>query len=54
MRRQASEAEIETLGVPALGHEDVCRFDVAVDYDSGISSIECIGDPDSKRQYCPA
>jgi len=24
------------------------------DYASGISSIECIGDPDSKRQYCPA
>jgi hypothetical protein len=40
------QSEIENLGVPALGHEDVRRLDVAVDDASGVSGVERVGDVD--------
>ncbi len=40
------QAEIQYLGVPALGHEDVRRLDVAVDDAGSVSGVERVGDVD--------
>jgi len=43
------QAEIENLGVAALGHKDVGGFDVAVDDALGMRGVEGVGDP-----QCPS
>jgi hypothetical protein len=44
--RNFGQPEIQHLGVSAFGHENVCRFDVAVDDTKSMSGIECVGDVD--------
>ena len=45
------QPEVENLGVAALGHENIRRLDVAVNDACGMSSVECVGNLDSKRQH---
>src|SRR6266566_5804586 len=45
-----SQPEIENLGVSALGHEQVCRLDVAVNNSLRMRCIEGIGDFYSQLQ----
>src|SRR5262249_13523309 len=49
-RTQLRQAEIQDLGVTALGHEDVRRLDIAVNDAGGMRSIESIRNVNSKRQ----
>ena len=42
-RRQLRHAEIEQLRFVAFGHEDVRRFDVAVQNSTSVCSDECVG-----------
>src|SRR5580692_9842749 len=46
--RDLGQAEIENLGVAALGYEDVGGFDVAVHDAFGVRGIECVGDLDGE------
>jgi len=46
----SSQPEIENLGVSALGHEQVCRLDVAVNNSLRMRCIEGIGDFYSQLQ----
>ena len=47
-RDDLSETEIQYLRLSALGNEDVCRFDVAVNDSLGVSRVEGIGDFDAE------
>ncbi len=44
------QPEIKNLCVSTLGHKQVRRFDVPVDYAFGVSSIQCVRNLDSERQ----
>ena len=44
------EAEIQNLGVAALGDKDICGFDVAVDDSRLVRGIEGVGDLDGDFQ----
>ena len=44
------KAEIQNLGMSALGGEDIRRFDVAVDNAGGVCGIQRICDFDSQRK----
>jgi hypothetical protein len=44
IQRRPRQAEIEQLGVAAIGHEDVRRLDVAVDDPFGVRGFERIGE----------
>jgi len=48
--RDFRQAEIENLGVAALGHKDVGGFDVAVDDALGMRGVEGVGDLNAERQ----
>ena len=43
------QTEVENLCVAALGDENVCRLDIAVDDAFGMGRIESIGNLDSQR-----
>ena len=45
------QPEIQNLGMPALGDEDIGGLDVPMDDASSVGSIQCVGDLDAKRQY---
>ena len=49
-RLHLGQAEIENLGVPALGDEDIRGLDVAVNNAAGVRRIEGVGDLDAQRQ----
>ncbi len=49
-RRELGEAEIENLGVTAIGHENVCGLDVAMDDAFGMGSVKRVGDLDAQRK----
>ena len=49
-RSQLGKAEVENLGVAALGHEDVCGFDVTMDDAFGVSGVKRIGHFDGHVQ----
>ena len=44
------QSEIENLGVPALGDENVRGLDVAVDDAFGVRGVERIGNLDGERE----
>ena len=44
------QAEIENLGVPALGDEDIRGLDVTVNNAAGVRRVEGIGDLDAQRK----
>ena len=44
------QSEIENLRMSALGDEDVCGLDVAMDNAGGVCRIQCVGNFDSQRQ----
>ena len=46
MRGEFRQAEIEDLGLPALGDEDIRRLDVAVHNSAGVRRIESVRDLD--------
>ena len=48
--RDLGQAEVENLGVSALGHENVCGLDVAVDDSFRVGCIERIGNLDGERE----
>src|SRR5581483_4731068 len=43
-----SQAEVENFGMPSLGHQNVCRLDVAMNDALAMGSIERIGDLDGQ------
>jgi len=49
-RRQFHQAEIQNLGLPAPGDENVGRLDVAMHDPLGVGSIQRIGDLDPQFQ----
>jgi hypothetical protein len=49
-RNGLGEAEIEHLGVAALGDEDIGGLDVAVDDSLGMGGVEAIGNFDGERE----
>jgi hypothetical protein len=50
-RRELGEAEIQHLGVAALGNKDVGRLDVAVDDALGMRGVEAVGNLDGQREH---
>ena len=52
--RKLGEPEVENLGAPALGDEDVRRLDVAVHDAFGMRCIECVGylDCQTEQHIC--
>jgi len=50
--RYLREPEIEDLGATALGYEDVCGLDVAVNDALGMSGVQRIGNFNRNRQDC--
>ena len=49
-RRNLGKAEVENLGVIAIGDENVRRLDVAMHDASGVRGVERVGDFDRQRQ----
>src|SRR3984885_4928211 len=49
-RRQLCQTEVQQLGLPALGHENVCWLDVAVNNAFGVRGIERVGNFNGKIQ----
>ena len=49
-KRDFGQAEIENLGVTALGHKNICGLDVAMDDAFGMRSFERVGDFDGKGE----
>jgi hypothetical protein len=50
LTRHLRQPEIQDFGVPALGHENVRRFDVAVDDPGRVRRVQCVGNLDRQRQ----
>ena len=50
-RCELGEAEIQHLGVAALGHKDVGGLDVAVDDALGMSGVQSVGNLDGQREH---
>ena len=48
--RQLRQAKIQDLGVAALGDENICRLDIAVNNAMGVSGVESIGNLDRQVQ----
>src|SRR5207253_11037321 len=46
-RTHFSKAEIENFGVSAIGHEKICRLNVAMDDALGMGGFESVGDLDT-------
>jgi len=46
-RGKFSQVEIEHFGMTALGDEQVCRFDIAMDDTFGVGCVERVCDLDS-------
>src|SRR5271170_2523521 len=46
-----SQSEVQNLGVPSFGHEDIGGLDVPVDDARSMGGIKRVGDLDAKRQY---
>ena len=49
-QRHFRQSEIENLGVPTLGDEDIRRLDVAMDNAFCTGRVECIGDLDAEAE----
>jgi hypothetical protein len=49
-RHPFGKTEVENLRVPALGDEDVCRLDVAVEDPLPVSGVQSVGDLDPELQ----
>ena len=47
------EAEVENFGVAALGDENICGLDVAMDDAFGVRGVERVGDFDGERSRSP-
>ena len=47
IRRNLGQAEVENLGVTAIGHEDIRGLDVAMDNAAGVGRVESIRDLDA-------
>jgi hypothetical protein len=44
------QPEVENLGVPALGDENICWLDIAMNDASRVGGVECIGDFDGEGE----
>ena len=51
-RGDLCQAEVENLGMSALGYKDVCRFDVPVNNTLGVGCVERVRNLNAQRQHC--